>query len=432
MTEPVETDARQDRPTTDFDHHSAAFARDPWSVYADLRARCPVSWSEAHGGFWVLARHDEVRGAALDDYTFSSAHSVTVPAKPAGFRPAIPIEVDPPNFLEYRRILNPRFSPAAIAEIEPQIHSFVSGLIDTFIDRGHCDLVLDFTNPLPALTTLHLLGLPIEDWEAYAAPLHQKTFMRNHTPQQEREYEDVHVRVREAIVERRNSPNDDLISYLLAQQAYGEPLTDDDVLDMVMLILHGGFDTTGSAIANAVLYLDEHREHRERLIAEPGLIPQAVEELIRYEAPQQGLGRVATRDVEIDGHCIRSGDRLLLLWASANRDEEAFPEPDKVILDRFPNRHLTFGVGAHRCLGSNIARTQIQVALAALLDRLPDFEVERSALVRADTVGVVFGHFSVPISFTPGPRRLPAGQTQHLKGRGSRDQGPPSTRAPHR
>jgi cytochrome P450 len=394
-----------DRPTVHFDHHSREFARDPWSVYADLRQRCPVSWSETYGGFWLLSRYDDVREVALDDETFSSAQSITVPAKPPTARLSIPIEMDPPTFLEYRRILNPCFSPAAVARIEPKIDEFVHGLIDEFVERGSCDLVMDFTNPLPAMTTLHLLGLPVEDWEAYAVPLHDKTFMRDHTPEQVAQYEQVHVRVREAIAERRRAPRDDMISYLLAQEVQGAPIGDEDVLDMVMLTLHGGFDTTGSAIANAMLFLDGNHAHRDRLLADPELLQSAVEEFLRYEAPQQGLARVATRDVEIGGQTICTGERVFLLWASANRDADAFPDADEVILDRFPNRHVTFGIGAHRCLGSNVARTQMRLALRALLDRLPDFAVDRDAIVRADTVGVVFGHYSIPMTFTPGPRR---------------------------
>lgn len=401
-----------ERPTVDFDHHSPEFGEDPWSLYEELRSKCPVSWNENYGGFWTLSKYEDVRRVALDDETFSSAQSVTVPSKPPEARLSIPIEVDPPNFLEYRRILNPVFSPAAIAELEPTIRRDVEALIDEFIEDGECDLILDFTNPLPAMTTLRLLGLPPEDWEAYAVPLHDKTFKREHTPEEEAEYEAMHDRVWDAIAARRARPRDDMISYLLQQEVGGEPITDEEVFDMVMLTLHGGFDTTGSAIANAMRFLDEHHEHRDRLVAEPSLIPQAVEEFLRYEAPQQGLARVAARDVEVGGQPVCEGERLFLLWASANRDPEVFPDPDEVVLDRFPNRHMTFGVGAHRCLGSTVARRQIQFALEELLERVPDFELDRERMVRADTVGVVFGHYSIPMRFTPSSRRGGRGRSE--------------------
>lgn len=399
------SDGRDERPTVDFDHHSKEFAEDPWTLYDELRSKCPVSWSENYGGFWVLSKYEDVRRVALDDETFASGQSITVPAKPEGARLSIPIEVDPPKFLEYRRILNPRFSPAAIAELEPTIREYVTTLVDGFIEEGECDLILDFTNPLPAMTTLRLLGLPPEDWEFYAVPLHDKTFKREHTPEQEAEYEAMHERVWAEIAERRARPTGDMISYLLEQEVGGQPITDEEVFDMVMLTLHGGFDTTGSAIANAMRFLDEHHEHRERLVADPSLLPQAVEEFLRYEAPQQGLARVATDDVDVGDQTVCEGERLFLLWASANRDPEVFPDPDEVVLDRFPNRHMTFGVGAHRCLGSTVARRQMQFALEELLARVPDFELDRSRIVRADTVGVVFGHYSIPMRFTPGPRR---------------------------
>lgn len=397
-------DAADERPVVDFDHHSKEFARDPWSVYEHLRARCPVSWSDRYGGFWVLAKYDDVRAVALDDETFSSAQSITVPAKPPAARLAIPIEMDAPQFLEFRRILNPRFAPAAIDPLVPRIRRYVDGLIDEFVEAGECDLILDFTNPLPAMTTLTLLGLPPDDWEFYAVPLHDKTFKVDETPEQQERYEQVHERVRDEIADRRRRPRDDMVTYLLDQEVAGRAVTDEEVLDMVMLTLHGGFDTTGSAIANAMLFLDGHHDHRAQLLERPELITNAVEEFLRFEAPQQGLARVATRDVDVGGQQVGAGERVFLLWASANRDADAFPEPDDVELDRFPNRHVTFGVGAHRCLGSTVARRQIEQALDGLLARVPDFVIDHGGLVQADTVGVVFGHYSVPMSFTPGPR----------------------------
>lgn len=403
-----------DRPIVPVDHHSAEFAADPWSVYRDLRQRCPVAYSDAHGGFWMVSKYDDVRRVALDDHTFSSAASITVPPKPPGKRLSIPIEMDPPLFQEYRRVLNPMFAPARVAQLEPEIRSFVHGAIDGFIESGECDLIHDFANPVPAMTTLLLLGLPPEDWELYAWPVHAQTFLR---PGSERRqaavepYAAIHDRVREEIEARKRSPRDDMISALLQAEVAGKRIDDEEVLDIIMLTLHGGFDTTGSAISNALVYLDQHPDDRRRLMDDPDLVPQAVEEFLRYEAPQQGLARVTTRECVVGGQRIDPGERIMLWWASANRDEEAFPDPDTVVLDRFPNRHVTFGVGAHRCLGSTVARRQIHFALEAFLDRLPDYRVHHDRIERAETVGVVFGHFSIPISFTPGSRRTPTGDS---------------------
>jgi cytochrome P450 len=179
---------------------------------------------------------------------------------------------------------------------------------------------------------------------------------------------------------------------------------------MVSLTIQGGFDTTGSAIGNALLYLDGDPVARQALIDDPGLVVSAAEEFLRFEAPQLALARMATRDVEIGGELIREGEHVLLVWASGNRDDSAFPDPDSVVLDRFPNRHMTFGLGAHRCLGSTLARRQLTLTLSAVLHRMPDFTIDRKHAVRAETVGVTYGHMSLPATFTPGSRfRLQSG-----------------------
>lgn len=396
-----------DRPTVHFDHHAPEFARDPWSVYEDLRARCPVAYSEAYGGFWVLTKYEDIKQVALDDYTFSSAESIVIPPKLIPHR-AVPIEVDPPLFYEYRRILNPFFSVGAIEVMEPAIRSFVHACIDAFIEKGSCDVVHDLADPLPAMTTLHMLGLPVETWRSYSETLHSIVFFRQDNPIRKKavvSYKQLREKVMEEIRARRESPRGDMISKLLAAEVQGRPITDEEVFEMVDLTLSGGLDTTGSGISNALIYLDRNLAARDRLRSDPGLLPDAVEEFLRYEAPQLGLARTATRDCEIGGRTIRKGERLFLVWASGNRDEAVFPEPDEVVFDRSPNRHMTFGLGAHRCLGSNVARTQMRFALEAVLERLPDYRVEHDKVVRAETIGTVYGYFSVPISFAPGPRR---------------------------
>lgn len=393
--------------TLRFDHYRPEFGDECWDEYTSLRRQCPVAYSETYGGFWVLSKYDDVKAVALDDRDFTSALSVTVPAKPPGARLSIPIEVDPPRFTEYRRALVPWFSSSAVTRLEPTIARFVTELIDGFVERGHCDLVAEFTNPLPAMTTLALLGLDPGEWETYAVPVHAKTFLLPHktkTPEFAATYAECHSRIRAEIGARRAQPRDDMISGLLGTTIEGEPISDAELQDIIMLILHGGFDTTGSAIGNAMLYMHEHQELRDRLRREPEILALAVEEFLRYQAPQPGLARVATRDAVIGGQRIREGDRLLLLWASANRDEDAFAQADMVVPDRYPNPHLTFGIGLHRCIGAPIASAEIRIALEALIRRLPDYVIDVGAIVRAETVGIVFGHFSIPMTFNPGPR----------------------------
>ncbi|HRE02792.1 MAG TPA: cytochrome P450, partial [Ilumatobacteraceae bacterium] len=182
------------------------------------------------------------------------------------------------------------------------------------------------------------------------------------------------------------------------------PLTDDEVKEMSYLMIQGGFDTTGSAISNALIRLSSDRVARQRLIDEPGLMGSAVEEFLRIEAPQFAMARTANVDVTIGGQEIKAGDKILMVWASANRDKTVFDDPDELRLDRFPNRHMTFGLGAHRCLGSNLARRQIEVALRAVLQRMPDYEIDLDAATRPETIGIAYGMFALPATYTPGPR----------------------------
>ena len=401
-----------DRPSVHFDHHSPEFAAAPWPILEDMRHQCPVAHSDAYGGFWVLTRYEDIRTVALDDETFSSSQSIVIPAKQNASQPSIPIEADPPMFQEYRRVMQPLFSPTAVDRLEPAIESFVTGCIDEFIEEGSCDFVHDLADPLPALTTLHKLGLPLDDWARFAEPLHKTVFLRQGDPARAGVMEQlawIRQVIVDAVTDRRLHPRDDMITYLVNASVAGRPIEAEEVVAMIVLTIQGGFDTTGSAIGNALLYLDADRDARQRLIDDPALIPSAVEELLRFEAPQFALARVATRDVEIGGQRIAAGDRILLVWASGNRDENVFSDPNEVVLDRFPNRHMTFGLGAHRCLGSTLARRQILVALRSVLRRMPDYEIRHAKVIRAQTIGVAYGSFSLPARFTPGRRHHGSG-----------------------
>jgi cytochrome P450 len=397
-------------PSVSFDHHSREFADDPWSVCRDLRRQCPVAHSDAYGGFWVLSRYEDIKRVALDNETYSSAGSIVIPPKLNRQR-SIPIELDPPLFQEYRRVMQRHFAPAAVQLLEPHIERFADLCIDEFIERGACDLVHDLADPVPAMTTLHLLGLPVDDWRSFSEPLHATVFLRQDNPGRVGALEGLR-RIRQILIttiaERRSRPGGDLISHLTQATIAGRPISDDDVLEMATLTIQGGFDTTGSLISNALLHLDRDREARARLIADPGLLATAIEEFLRFEAPQFALARTVTRDVVIGGQTIRADEKVLLVWASGNRDEAVFPDAETLVLDRFPNRHMTFGLGAHRCLGSTLARRMAHITLGAVLARLPDYSVDHARVVRADTIGVVYGKFSVPATFSPGPRRVEA------------------------
>jgi cytochrome P450 len=304
-------------------------------------------------------------------------------------------------------MLNPWFSPAAVARIEPKLRRVVDAVIDEVIESGRIDLVLDLANPVPAIMTLDLLGLPLEEWDLYARAAHTANWTRPDTPERVRALADlqkVFDRLADAIALRRADPRDDLISFLIGVDVEGRRLSDHEVLEIVSLVLQGGVDTTTSLMANALLYLHEDRDARKRLIEEPDSRRLACEEFLRHVSPIQTLARTVTTDTELGGCHLQRGDRILIAWAGANRDEKVFERSDDVVLDRYPNRHLAFGVGIHRCIGSNLARAQFLAVLDAVLSRMPDYEVIDEEVRRYPAIGMVHGVITVPARFTPGPK----------------------------
>ncbi|HYH48360.1 MAG TPA: cytochrome P450 [Acidimicrobiia bacterium] len=394
---------KKDDVTVDFDHHSSAISVDPYATWTDLRSRCPVAWTKAHDGYWILTAFAEVYQATRDDDTFRCAPSVGIPSY--GVDGQIPLDTDPPMTQKYRRILQQQFSPAAAAEAEPVVRQIANELVDGFIERGECDFITDLTTPVPARFILRILGFGEERWVEFCEWVHN--IVHNVTNDPESALEGavaLYGAIIELIEERRTSGlRDDIVSQLLRSELDGQPLEDDVITSYMTLLIFGGLDTTSSAVGNALVWLDRQPELRRQLLDRPELIPAAVEEFLRIDAPVQGLGRTLSRDIEMAGCPMKAGDRVLLSWASANRDPAEFENPDTVDFERLNNRHLTFGVGLHRCLGSNYGRTMFRIMLETILARMPDFElVDDPDQHRFADIGVVYGHTHLPARFTPG------------------------------
>ncbi|MCW2750666.1 MAG: cinA2 [Aeromicrobium sp.] len=395
----------------DFDHHSKEYA-DNWREISDGNlAKCPVAHTPAYGGYWLLSTYEHVSAAARDDHTFSSFHDVTgdlndyegiiIPPSPVL---QVPIELDPPEFTAYRKLLNPMFSPKQAASLEDEVKEMARLQMDKFCASGEGDLVNDFGSPVPATLTMRMLGLPVDDGDRYAEAVHKITYL---TPESEgysevlEEFFGLVAQLYDLISVRREEPEDDILSRLVASEIDGVPLDDEQITSICTLIIAGGVDTTTSLFAEVIAWLDENHDERDRLIAEPDLMPKAIEEFLRFFSPTQMLARTATKDVEVGQCLIPEGDRVMLSWAAANRDPEIFDEPEKVVLDRSPNRHTTFGLGAHRCLGSNLARMELKILLTEVLTRIPDYKINREKAERYPSVGVVNGWISLPATFTP-------------------------------
>lgn len=402
-------------PDVDFDHHSPRYA-DEWpKLTRDLRSRCPVAHTRSWDGYYVVTAYEHVRRIILDDATFSSARAIAGldPDKPLGvvIPPAphenIPIDLDPPDNRPYRKLLDPVFSPKSSRAWEPFVREAITACIDGIIESGAGDLVLDIANPIPALVTCELMGLPAEDWRYYAEPMHEAVYTPPGTPEFDIVNQKMQVmfgKIAETVALRRERPRDDLITRVVQAEIDGAPMADETIMAILVLVLIGGVDTATSVIANGLRWLSLHPDERERLRRDPELIPRAREEMLRYFTPTQGLARTVTRDTQVAGVPLSLGDRVFMSLAAANRDPAVFERPDELIPDRNPNPHAAFGLGVHRCLGSNIARVEIDVVLSEVLRRMPDYVIDEAGSKRYATVGVINGWERMPCTFTPGQK----------------------------
>jgi cytochrome P450 family 142 subfamily A polypeptide 1 len=379
----------------------AFYAGDPHPAFAWLREHAPVYWDEA-GQVWGIARHAHVMEVSRDSRTFCNRFGMRPDSPPM---PSM-INLDNPEHHRRRGLVNKGFTPRRVAEHEPKIREIVNALVDRVAPLGRCDFVRDLAAPLPMIVIGDLLGVAPEDRDALlrwsddlilgssisATPEAAAGALRAF-----QEYAEYHRRV---VADRRaRPPQDDLISVLVHAEIDGERLDDEALLQESLLILVGGDETTRHVISGGMLELIRHPEQRRQLLEDPRRIPQAVEEMLRWVTPIQNMARTATRDVELHGQKIRTGQKLLL-YPSANRDEAVFERPFDFDVSRDPNDHVAFGgYGAHYCLGANLARLELRVLLEELLPRLPDLELAVDGPLPLRPSNFIVGLESMPVAF---------------------------------
>jgi cytochrome P450 len=368
---------------TDFDHTDPEWVRDPYPIWADLRERCPVAHTDRFGGAWLPTRYDDISAIAYDTEHFSSQGVIVTNARPrvpAPVGPAPPITSDPPFHQLARRVLLPAFAPKAVTEWEPATRALCRELLDALGGRDVVDAAVDYAQHIPVGVIARMLGLP-EDGELFRGFVHEVVEAVS-LPSEERSvrFEPIKAYIDGAIDDHIARPRDDLIGYLLGADIDGQRLSPRHVRGTIELLIVAGIDTTWSAIGASIWHFARSRDDRRRLVDEPQLIPIAVEELLRAFAPVT-MARLVAKETEMRGCLMKPGDWVFLPFPAANRDPEQFDDADRVVIDRTVNPHAAFGLGIHRCIGSNLARMELRVAVEEWFARFPDFELADASAV---------------------------------------------------
>jgi cholest-4-en-3-one 26-monooxygenase len=396
----------------------------PHEYFKILRTEAPVSWNEERQpqgpGFWVITKYDDLKFISRNPDLFSSTIGGTSIFTPPeedmmGLR-ALMLNMDPPQHVKYRALVNRGFTPRMIQKIEPHIRDMTRQIIDRVAERGECDFVADIAAELPLQVICEMMGVPLED-RKYIYEL-SNLMIGFDDPEFQHSREDGKRAGTEMFLyaaklgERaRQHPADDLATVLVSADVDGEKLPELEFNSFFLLLMVAGNETTRTVTTHGMRLLMEHPEQRARLLANPSLIPSAIEEILRVSPPVNYFRRTATRDTEIRGVKISAGQKVAMWYPSVNRDEDVFPDSDRFDVVRSPNEHLAFGIGEHFCLGASLARLELKVVFEELLRRLPDIEL--SGPVRRLRSNFINGVKEMRVRFTPRPaqpaRRAAAG-----------------------
>ena len=390
----------------DFNPYDPTLHQDPYPVYRRLRDEFPLHYN-SQLNFWTLSRYADVFEALQKPDLYCSGRGVAVgiegPSETLTADVPLLIMLDRPRHTQLRALVSRAFTPRRIAALEPRVRTIARGLVDAFWEQPEADLVRDFSGPLPTTVIAELLGVPGEDQKWFKEKTTEIAQFDPTNPGS------IHPASNESgpaaelaqyltvvLEERRTQPRDDLLSALLEAEIDGETLTQGELLGFSFLLLVAGNETTTNLISNAAILLDRYPEQRQKLLDDPSLIGAAVEEFLRFDPPVQGLARTTTREVSIHGETIPENSKVLLLFASANRDERRIADPDRFDVTRAPNPHLALGFDTHFCLGASLARLEARVAYEELLSRLPHYHLKDARVDRLCS-GPIQGALRLPI-----------------------------------
>jgi cytochrome P450 len=361
---------------------SAEFAAEPQPVYRELISKCPFARA-AMVGSPILSRYEDVIWALRHPEIFSSEMEIHMALGTE--RPMIPQQIDPPAQTKYRKILDPRFSKKRMQEIAPDVRRHANELIDAFIERGECEFDQQFAVPLPCTAFLSLVGLPRAELPRFLRIkdmiIRPQTLMKEFTPEgaqamRKQAGQEIYGFFGDVIDQRTKQPGTDMVSYLLETEIDGNRLTREEILDVSFLLILAGLDTVTATLGCNIAYLAANPEQRQRLVDKPELIPAAVEELLRWETPVTAVPRIVKQEVEVHGVKLEKGQMVTLLLGASNVDGSEFTEPEHVDFERERNKHIAFGGGPHRCLGSHLARLELEVAMQVWHERIPVYRIK--------------------------------------------------------
>ena len=385
---------------TDFSHFEPEWSDDPYVIQDDLRQRCPIAHTDRFGGGWLPVRYDDVASIAYDTENFSSRAIIMgnfrppVDIAPIGGSP--PISSDPPFHHDARKLLLPAFTRKNVSRLEPSTRAFCHSLIDSFEGRDIVDAAHDYAQHIPMRVIADMLGFPPADGPKFRQFV-ENTLEGINLPPEERieKMEALGDYLLEQVHDHLANPREDLTTYLINAELYGHKLQAEHVTGTMALLLIAGIDTTWSAIGSSLWHLARTPADRQRLVAEPGMLPTAVEEFLRAFAPVT-MARLVKHDMTWRGVDMKADDWILLSFPAANRDPAQFDQADDVVIDRETNRHAAFGLGIHRCVGSHLARMELRVALEVWLERIPEFSLADGGTVTWSS-GQIRGPRTLPL-----------------------------------
>ncbi|MDI1460731.1 cytochrome P450 [Catellatospora sp. KI3] len=406
-----------DVPRVGFDSHDPALARDPFAALDRLREDCPVAWSTAWDGFWVVTGHADV-GAITRDRRFHTGYEqrdgsfqgISIPAIGQTGR-LVPLELNVPESLRYRRLLAAYYTPNRVAARMAEFRQLADECLDEVVEQGRCDLVRALTERMAAMLTLRDIGLPEQQWAQVDAVLEQALLNGPSDPDAARRAaQELCLMIVDAMEEHRDTgAGSGLIAVLLDTVLDGQPVPDEAIVSMMYTLLIG-IHPTSCLVSTSLWHLARDPALRRRLAADPDLVHRSADEFLRWVTPIPSTVRTVAQDVRLGGHDLRAGDRVYVSWAGANRDDSVFPDAARVDVDRDAGAHLSFGGGPHYCVGAGAVRAMFTAMVAAVLARMPDFELaDPGAVTWFPDVSFCYGVTSLPVVYTPTPRARTGG-----------------------